>query len=362
MARALRLAALGADTTHPNPRVGCIIVKADKVVAEAWHRRTGEPHAEVLALRAAGSAAHGATVYLNLEPCCHQGRTPPCTDSLIDAGVARVVAAMEDPNPQVAGGGVEVLRGAGIDVDVGILGEQAEALNRGFVKRMRTGAPWVTVKVAASLDGRTAMASGESKWITARAARDDVQRLRARSSAVMTGIGTVLADDPRLDVRLPGAERQPLRVVVDSQLRISTEARVLHGEGTALVATANSEYQASARLTQLGVEVVPVPAPSGRVDLSVLMQELGQREINELLVEAGPTLSGAMLQSGLVDEVIVYLAPHLMGDAARGMFHLPGVERITERFAVSIADMRQVGNDLRLRLELQSGPFHLPED
>ena len=218
MARALRLATRGICTTHPNPRVGCVIVKEGKILAEAWHRWAGEPHAEKLALQAAGDAARGATVYLNLEPCCHQGRTPPCTDSLIDAGVARVVASLQDPNPQVAGGGIAILREAGIDVDVGLLAEQAEVLNRGFVSRMRHGRPWITLKIGASLDGRTAMASGESQWITGEAARRDVHRLRARSSALLTGIGTVLADDPALTVRYADAERQPLRVIVDSNL------------------------------------------------------------------------------------------------------------------------------------------------
>jgi len=348
MTRALRLAQHGINTTHPNPRVGCVIVKEGRIIGEAWHRRAGEPHAEILALKAAGSAARGATVYLNLEPCCHQGRTPPCTDSLIDAGVARVVAAMEDPNPQVAGGGVMTLRGAGIDVDLGLMAEQAERLNRGFVHRMRRGRPWVTLKLAATLDGRTGPAKGESKWITSDAARVDVHRLRARSSAVMTGIGTVLADDPQLTARMDGITRQPMRIVVDSNLTIPVNAKVLDAEPAALVVTATEDVERRRAIEAKGSEVLYLPGPHGAVDLHALMGELGLRDVNELLVESGPTLAGALLDAKLVNELVLYFAPSLLGNDGRGMFRLPHLQELADRVNLDIRDLRQVGPDLRI--------------
>lgn len=353
MARALRLATRGMCTTHPNPRVGCVIAKDGHVLAEAWHHRAGEPHAEKLALQAAGEAARGATVYLNLEPCCHQGRTPPCTDALIDAGVARVVAALQDPNPQVAGGGISVLRTAGIDVEVGLLAEQAEALNRGFIMRMRHGRPWVTLKLGASLDGRTAMATGESRWITGEAARRDVHRLRARSSAVLTGIGTVLADDPSLTVRLHDVARQPLRVIVDSNLSTPLDAEILAQDGDVLIATAVEDDDFVAGLGNNSVEVSYLPGPNGVVDLVALMDQLAMREINEVLVETGPTLAGALLEARCVDELIVYIAPSLLGDDARGMFHLRGVKELAQRVQLHINDIRQVGEDVRITARVQ---------
>lgn len=360
MARALQLAERGRFTTDPNPRVGCVLVKDGASVGEGWHRRAGEPHAEPLALAQAGPRARGATAYVTLEPCCHHGRTPPCTDALIAAGVARVVVAMVDPNPRVAGQGLAQLRAAGIRVESGLMSAAAEALNPGFVKRMRGGGPWCRLKLAASLDGRTAMASGESRWITSEAARADVQRLRARSSAILTGIGTLLADDPSLNVRLSPdalglepdqAVRQPQRIVVDSRLRIRPSARLLRLPGTTWVACVEADPARRAALEAAGAEILIAPATSdGQVDLGWLWAELARREVNELLIESGPTLAGVALRAGLVDEIILYLAPHLMGDAARGLFRLPGLARMAERIPLAFTDIRQVGPDLRLTL------------
>jgi diaminohydroxyphosphoribosylaminopyrimidine deaminase / 5-amino-6-(5-phosphoribosylamino)uracil reductase len=358
MARAVQLAELGRFTTDPNPRVGCLIVRDGVVIGEGWHRRAGEPHAERHALTEAGERARGATVYVTLEPCCHQGRTPPCTDGLLDAGVSRIVCAMVDPNPLVAGRGLRLLAEAGVQVETGLLEADARALNPGFIKRMEQGRPYVRCKLAASLDGRTAMASGESRWITGEPARRDVQRLRAGSSAILTGVGTLLADDPSLNVRLTAADlpgmmpgepiRQPLRVVLDSRWRTSTSARILRVPGTTLIAGAVEDARRMAELEAAGAEVYLGAASSGRVDLGALMSELARREINEVLLETGPTLAGAALAAGLVDEILLYLAPHLMGDAARGLFHLPGLDRMKERIALDIREVRAVGRDLRI--------------
>ncbi|MBK1650120.1 bifunctional diaminohydroxyphosphoribosylaminopyrimidine deaminase/5-amino-6-(5-phosphoribosylamino)uracil reductase RibD [Rhabdochromatium marinum] len=369
MAQALRLAERGLYTTDPNPRVGCVIARDGQVIAQAWHARAGEPHAEPLALEQAGPDARGATVYVTLEPCCHHGRTPPCTEALIKAGVARVVVAMQDPNPRVAGQGIAGLRAAGIEVDTGLMQDEALALNPGFVQRMQQGRPWVRSKLAMSLDGRTAMASGESRWITGEAARADVQRLRARSSAIVTGIGTVLADDPRLNVRqLPDAaaapdaiapeSRQPLRVVLDSQLRLPPTAQLLKVPGQLLVFTtqepAHPHWPA---LEAAGAEVMQAsPSAEGRVDLGEVLRELAWRECNEVLIEAGPVLAGAALQAGYIDELWLYWAPHLMGDAARGLFHLPGLECMDQRIGLELLEVRAVGNDCRLRLRPQPRP------
>ncbi|MCG6872451.1 MAG: bifunctional diaminohydroxyphosphoribosylaminopyrimidine deaminase/5-amino-6-(5-phosphoribosylamino)uracil reductase RibD, partial [Gammaproteobacteria bacterium] len=287
MARALRLAERGLNTTDPNPRVGCVIVRDDQVVAEAWHERAGEAHAEIRALEAAGEGARGATVYVTLEPCDHQGRTGPCTPALIRAGVERVVAAMADPNPAATGGGAR-LRDAGIHLDMGLMQQAARDLNPGFVSRMERKRPWVRAKLGASLDGRTAMASGESKWITGEAARLDVQHWRARSSAVLTGIGTVLADDPSLNVRLPESERQPLRVIIDSNLSTPPDAKVLD-DGPCLLVTANDDAGYAKALRSRGAEVLYLPAQHRAVDLEALMDQLAAREINEVLLEAGAT-------------------------------------------------------------------------
>lgn len=350
MAHALQLAAHGLYTTDPNPRVGCVLVRDGEVVGAGWHHRAGEPHAEINALREAGERARGATAYVTLEPCCHHGRTPPCSDALIAAGVARVVAAMEDPNPLVAGRGLAQLRQAGIRVEHGVLQAQAEALNPGFIMRMRDRRPFVRCKLAASLDGRTAMASGESKWITGEAARLDVQRLRARSSAVMTGIGTVLADDPSLNLRVDFGQglRQPLRVVVDSRLSMPETARMLGLPGRTLVMTRAREPDVVARLERAGAEVVHVPAQGDGVDLHAVLRHLVELHVNEVLLETGGTLGGAMLAAGLVDELVLYVAPHIMGNGARGLFNLPGLERMEQRIDLDILDVRAVGKDWRI--------------
>ncbi|MFQ5936110.1 MAG: bifunctional diaminohydroxyphosphoribosylaminopyrimidine deaminase/5-amino-6-(5-phosphoribosylamino)uracil reductase RibD, partial [Acidiferrobacterales bacterium] len=325
MGRALRLARRGLYTTDPNPRVGCVIVKGGTIVGDGWHRRAGEPHAEIHALRAARGHARDACAYLTFEPCSHHGRTPPCSDALIEAGIHRAVIAMQDPNPRVAGSGCAALERAGMQVEVGLLQAQAQALNPGFVSRMRRGRPLVRAKIAASLDGRTAMASGESKWITSEDARADVQRWRARSSAIMVGVETVLADDPRLTVRAIGVDRQPLRVVLDSHLRLLPKANLLKSDASVLVITASDKAQRADDLREAGAEVLCLPGEAGHVDLHGLMSHLAAREVNELLLESGATLCGAMLQADLIDELILYLAPCLMGDGARAMFNLPGL-------------------------------------
>ncbi|MGD8853615.1 MAG: bifunctional diaminohydroxyphosphoribosylaminopyrimidine deaminase/5-amino-6-(5-phosphoribosylamino)uracil reductase RibD [Gammaproteobacteria bacterium] len=355
MAKAIRLAARGIYSTHPNPSVGCVIVRDDTVVGEGWHRQAGGPHAEVFALQQAGERARGATVYLTLEPCSHQGRTPPCANALVAAGVGRVVVAMQDPNPRVSGQGLQRLRDAGIEVDTGLLEGEARALNPGFISRMQRGRPWTRLKLAASLDGRTAMASGESKWISGPAARRDVQRLRARSSAVMTGIGTLLADDPALNVRLEAADlngvepvRQPLRVVLDPDLETPPAARMLSLSGRTLLVTAKRDPRRRAELEARGAEVARVTGGRHRLDLPSVLRLLAEREINEVLLECGSTLAGAFVQAGLLDELILYLAPHLMGDAARGLFRLPGLERMQDRIGLEWLDVRQVGSELRV--------------
>jgi len=354
MAQALRLAEQGLYSTMPNPRVGCVIVKDGAVVGEGAHLRAGEPHAEVHALRLAGEQARGATVYVTLEPCGHHGRTPPCAEALVRAGVGRVIAAMQDPNPLVAGRGLALLAAQGIDASAGLMEAQARELNPGFVMRMAQQRSFVRSKIAASLDGRTALANGTSKWITGDAARQDVQYWRARSSAILTGIGTVLADDPQLDVRDPGfgIVHQPLRVVVDSRLRMPPLARVLQGDAT-LIAYASDPGGKAAALQQAGAELLQLPAVDGHVCLESLLRALAEREINELMVEAGASLNGALLQQGLIDELVLYLAPLLMGDAARPMFGLPELMRMSERIELQRLDMRVVGDDLRLRLRPQ---------
>ncbi len=352
MAHALRLAERGLFTTDPNPRVGCVLVKEGRIVSEGWHRSAGGPHAEIEALKAAGTRARGADCYVTLEPCCHHGRTPPCTEALIKAGVKRVIAAMIDPNPQVAGKGLQKLQAAGIETASGILSREAEELNRGFCQRMRSGRPWVTSKLAASLDGRTALASGESRWITSESSRRDVHRLRARSSAIVTGIDTVLADNPALTARLE-AEReviQPVRVVVDSQLRMPLNARMLQLPGETWVATVSDDEKKRRALEQHSAKVLILPEHGdGRVNLPQLMNTLGDRQINEVWVEAGARLNGALLDQGLVDEWVIYLAPKLLGDSAKGLFHLPGMESMADGIDLSIIDIRAVGPDLRIR-------------
>jgi len=352
MARALRLARRGLRTAHPNPRVGCVVVADGEVVGEGWHERAGDPHAEIIALEAAGERSRGATMYLNLEPCCHQGRTPPCTDAVIDAGIARVVMAMEDPNPQVGGGGVQILRSAGVEVDVGLMADAARTLNRGFVSRMTRGRPWVTVKVAASLDGRTAMPDGCSQWITSEASRADAHRMRARTAAIMTGSGTVLADDPALTARVDGVERQPLRVLVDGALRVPRGARLFSADARVVIATTleprDGDYGDH-------VDVVAMPGAGGRGDLTALMRHLGEREVNELVVEAGASLAGALLKMQLVDEIVFYLAPMLLGAHAAGMFELAHIRDLEDNIAMNVTDIRQVGPDIKITALPQSG-------
>jgi diaminohydroxyphosphoribosylaminopyrimidine deaminase/5-amino-6-(5-phosphoribosylamino)uracil reductase len=352
MGRALELARRGLYTTDPNPRVGCVLVRGEEVIGEGWHVRAGGPHAEINALRAAGGRAVGATAYVTLEPCCHHGRTPPCTEALIAAGIRRVVAAMEDPNPRVGGAGLKALQDAGIEVRSGVLAAEAERLNPGFAMRMREGRPWVRSKLAMSLDGGTAMASGESRWITGEAARRDVHRWRALSSAIMTGVGTVLADDPSLTVRLgedeSGSSRQPLRVILDTHLRTPPGARLLGMPGETLILNGVPDRHREARLVRNGVSVITLPMNGSRLDLAAVMGYLGRMEINEVHLEAGATLSGALLAAGWVDELLIYLAPHLLGDAARGLFTLPGLERMEQRIELSIDDIRAVGRDWRI--------------
>jgi len=357
MAEAVQLARRGIYSTHPNPNVGCLIVADGEVLGRGWHRRTGEPHAEIYALREAGERARGATAYVTLEPCSHTGRTPPCAEALIEAGIVRVVVGMQDPNPQVAGRGIEILRAAGIRVESGLLEKQARDLNPGFISRMERGRPWLRVKLASSLDGRTAMASGESQWISGPEARQDVQRLRARSSAVMTGTGTVIADDPSLNVRLETSQlygveplRQPLRVVLDSQLRMPPQAKLLSLPGETLVMTVSSDASARSALEQAGAMVCVVEAQDGVPSRQAVLRELAAREMNEVLLECGPTLAGAFMVAGLVDELVLYVAPHLMGAHARGLFHLPGLEKMQDRIPLQWHDVRQVGDTLRLTL------------
>ncbi|MGH8452922.1 MAG: bifunctional diaminohydroxyphosphoribosylaminopyrimidine deaminase/5-amino-6-(5-phosphoribosylamino)uracil reductase RibD [Nevskiales bacterium] len=349
MTRALELARQGLYSTHPNPRVGCVIVRDHQVVGEGWHRRAGEAHAEVLALAATGDKARGATVYVTLEPCCHHGRTPPCSEALIAAGVTRVVAAMQDPNSEVAGRGLAALRAAGIDIVCGVLQVEAEALNQGFISRMTRGRPRVRIKLGMSLDGRIAAANGESSWITGEAAREDVHRLRAEAGAVLTGIGTVLADDPSLTVRLPGEWMQPVRIVLDTQLRTPELARMLSQPGRTLVLTAEAEDSISWKaLKRAGAELFNAPATAGRLELDAVLKQLGRLQVNEVLVEAGPTLAGALLQAGLADELILYMAPCLLGDRARGLVQLPGLNTLAQRLPLHIEDIRAVGTDWRI--------------
>ena len=352
MRRALELAARALFTATPNPRVGCVIVRDGQVVGEGWHQRAGEPHAEPIALAAAGEQAQGATVYVTLEPCSHFGRTPPCADALVSAGVARVIAAMEDPNPLVAGRGLQRLRDAGIEVRCGLLAREAVELNLGFISRMTRARPWLRLKVAASLDGRTALPDGRSQWITGPAARADGHLWRARACAILTGIGTVRDDDPQLTVREADTPRQPLRVLVDSRLEVDVHARMLRGG--ALVITAADNPDKEAELRDRGCEVVRMPDERGKVDLAGLMAELARRGVNELHVEAGHRLNGSLLRAGLVDEVLAYVAPRIVGEGA-GMFNLGPLASLDDAPHWSIEDVARVGEDVRLRLRAPDG-------
>lgn len=351
MARALQLAQRGLFTTSPNPRVGCVIVAGGQIVGEGFHQRAGEAHAEVHALGAAGGRARGATVYVTLEPCAHHGRTPPCADALIAAGVGRVVAAMADPNPLVGGAGLAALRAAGISTEVGVLEAEARELNIGFVSRMTRGRPWVRLKAAASLDGKTALENGSSQWITGADARRDGHAWRARSCAVLTGIGTVRDDDPRLTVRDVPTTRQPLRVVVDARLETPLAARILQGAADAapvLIACAIDDAPRMAALRACGAQVVVLPNAAGKVDLAALFDELARRGINEVLAEAGFKLNGSLLREGCVDELLLYLAPCLIGDAAQGLFNLAALTALADRRELAIVNVRRVGRDIRI--------------
>ena len=347
MARAIQLAKRGRYTTDPNPRVGCVLVRNNVVIGEGWHVKAGLGHAEVEALKNVHDT-QGATAYVTLEPCSHHGKTPPCCDALIKAGVSRVVAAMQDPNPQVSGRGLAKLKVAGIEVSCGVLQEDAIALNRGFIKRMTENRPFVRSKLAMSLDGRTAMASGESKWITSAQARADVHRLRAESSAILTGINTVLADDPALNARVAWDVVQPVRVVLDSGLNMPVTARMAKLPGRNLILTCSRDDQKQQALQEIGFEIYQLADKNARLDLHAVMNFLAQQQINEVLVEAGSILNGALLAEGLVDEWVVYMAPCILGDQGRGLFTVPGLQQMADKKQLKLLDVRQVGQDLKL--------------
>ncbi len=348
MTRALQLAELGLYSTMPNPRVGCVVVKDGKIIGEGAHLKAGEPHAEVFALRQAGAQAWGATVYVTLEPCSHTGRTPPCADALVKAGVARVIVAMQDPNPEVAGNGLALLKSNNIEVACGLMETQAQALNPGFISRMTRRMPFVCSKIAASLDGKTALCNGASQWITSEPARLDVQHWRARSCAILTGAGTVSADNPSMTVREIEVDMQPLKVIVDSQLKISPKAKILQG-GNALIAFSQTNPKKEAELLAAGAELLCIPNNEGKVCLKTLLSHLASREINEVLVEGGEGLNGALMAQSLIDEFLIYYAPKLMGGSAKSMFAMPEFTDMNQAIALDILDIRQIGVDIRLR-------------
>jgi diaminohydroxyphosphoribosylaminopyrimidine deaminase/5-amino-6-(5-phosphoribosylamino)uracil reductase len=356
MAIALSLAARNLFSPHPNPRVGCVIARGQEILAQGWHEAAGEPHAEIAALHDASKDIKGSTVYVTLEPCNHQGRTPPCTEALLNAGVSRIVVASTDPNPQVNGQGLDKLRGAGLTVEDGLMAKEAEALNQGFFKRMREGLPWVRVKSAISLDGRTALANGDSKWISSEASRRDVQLWRARSSAILTGIGTVLADNPRMNVRLEneGSEktsyRQPLRVIADSRWRTPAGSRIMADAATVIIA-GSRDVTVPAELEKTGAKCLSLPAKSGRTDLLLLLSRLAEMECNEIQVEAGPRLCGALLNARLLDEVLIYQAPVLLGEGGPGPFAMGTLESMGERTHLKLLETRRFENDFRFRFQ-----------
>ncbi|NOU13787.1 MAG: bifunctional diaminohydroxyphosphoribosylaminopyrimidine deaminase/5-amino-6-(5-phosphoribosylamino)uracil reductase RibD [Methylococcaceae bacterium] len=354
MARALQLARRGLYTTDPNPRVGCVLVRDDVIIGEGWHQQAGLGHAEIEAINNTPNP-RGATAYVTLEPCSHYGRTPPCCDALISVGVSRVVVAMQDPNPLVAGQGLQRLKIAGIEVVCGVLEEDAQLLNRGFIKRMTAQRPFVRSKLAMSLDGRTAMASGESKWITSPQARADVQRLRAESSAILTGINTVLADDPALTARIEDDVLQPIRVVLDSKLAMPVSAQVGMLPGRCLILTCSDDALKQQALQQAGFEVYRLPEKQSRVDLQHVLSFLAEQQINELLIEAGPTLNGALLAENLVDEWTLYIAPCVLGDQGRGLFTLPGMDSMADKKNLNLTNVNIVGPDLKLTYTSASG-------
>ncbi len=357
MARALELAKKGLYTTKPNPRVGCVIVNNGKIIGEGFHKKAGTEHAEKIAILEAGEKAKGATAYVTLEPCCHEGKTPPCTDLLIKAGISSVIAAMEDPNPQVKGNGFKQLEKAGIKVFLGPLEDQARALNCGFISRMKNQRPYVRLKLAMSIDGKTAMSNGESKWITCEESRLDAQKLRARSSAVITGINTVLFDNPSLNIRPPVLKTsqiddeniQPLRVILDSDARVPLASRILTLPGKKLVAVGeNADQKKIESLKQSDVNVIHLPTASLGLDLKVLLNVLAEMEQNEILFECGSTLAGSAVQEGIVDEMIVYKSSSIMGNNGKDSFFLPELEKISDKFNLNLKDVRMIGEDMKL--------------
>jgi len=349
MAKALQLARLGRFSTDPNPRVGCVLVKDGVIMGEGFHVKAGQAHAEIMALNNAVTA-QGATAYVTLEPCSHQGKTPPCCDALINAGISRVVAAMQDPNPLVSGRGLEQLKAAGIEVVCGVLEADARLLNRGFIKRMTEQRPFVRSKLAMSLDGRTAMASGESKWITSQAARADVHQIRAESSAILTGINTVLADDPALTARIDEAVEQPVRVVLDTNLNMPVTAQMAKLAGRSLILTCSSDVIKRQALQAEGFEVYTLADNNGQLDLRVVLSFLAEQQINEVLVEAGSILNAALLAEDLVDEWIIYMAPCVLGDQGRGLFSMPTLQSMADKKTLRFQDVRAIGPDLKLTL------------
>jgi len=344
MARALALAQKGLFTSTPNPRVGCVLAQGESVVGEGWHEKAGGPHAEVVAIDKAGSRAAGATMYVNLEPCSHQGRTPPCVDFIKKNKINRVIAAMLDPNPQAAHGGAQ-LAAAGIGFEHGLMADEAKELNIGFVSRMTRGRPWVRMKIAATLDGRTALADGRSQWITGAEARKDGHRWRARACAILTGIGTVKADDPRLTVRDVATSRQPLRVVVDSRLEIPEKAKILEGGNTLIFCGVENARK-------LNAEVVTLPNKNNKVELPQMLEELARRGVNELQVEAGFRLNGSLAREGCVDEFLVYLNPSFLGDEAQGMLALSGISSLEQKIKTRITSLDRIGDDIRILARL----------
>ena len=350
MARALQLASKGINTSHPNPAVGCVIVNRRKIVGEGWHQNAGGPHAEINALKSAGNAARGATMYVTLEPCCHHGKTLPCTKAIIKSGINRVVTAVEDPNPLVNRAGISTLQQAGIDVLCGVGQNQAKRINRGFLKRITTGIPWITLKIATSLDGKTAMDNGESQWITGSAARNDAHRLRASSSAILTGVGTVLRDDPSMTARSEGVQRQPHRIILDTNLSTPPEANIFKGDGKVLLLTTIVDDELIPSYDTRKTEVISFEETRGRIDLHKVVKLLGEKEYNNILLEAGSRLSGSMLRAGLVDEVVVYMSPDLLGSDARDMFSIAGMQFLSDKIGFEFENIVAVGRDTKITL------------
>lgn len=355
MARAFSLARRGLYTTDPNPRVGCVIADHERVYGYGWHERAGAPHAEIRALEMAGESARGKTAYVTLEPCSHHGRTPPCTAALLESGIGRVVVAGEDPNPAVNGNGLSRLAGRGVVVQHGLMSRAAEDLNPGFLMRMRSGRPWIRIKTAVSLDGRTALRNGDSKWISSEASRRDVQRWRARSSAILTGIGTVLADDPSMDARLDAPVEQPVRIVADSNWRTPAGSRILQNPGRVVVA-GSEDAPVPESLASSGARCLPLPAPGGVISLPALMKALAEMELNEVQVEAGAGLCGALLGAGLADEIVVYQAPVLLGSGGPGPFAFGPLESMADRTHLKVLETLQIGGDTRIRLKPEFRP------